>query len=151
MPSLSREQVWPLQSNSCGQPHSHKQRCIRRGGAGGGRGGLKGKGGGSEGKGGRGGGGGWDPPPPWVPLWSLPRAGRKLLSVNPLGTEGAEANFWPSASNIGRGGGVLEEGSGGGGTPPSSYGVRPFLYIPGHNPHLRALSLAKPKAFSLGF
>ena len=48
---------------------------------------------------------GWDPPPPWVPLWSPPKAGRKLFSLNPVGTEGAEAKFWLSASNIGTGGG----------------------------------------------
>ena len=81
--------------------------CLQgRDGVEGGEGGLKG---------GDGGGGvGWDPPPPWVPLWSLPKAGRKFFSLNPLG---AEAEFWLSASNIGRGGG---------GYPPSSYGVRPF-------------------------
>ena len=54
------------------------------------------------------GGSGWDTPPPRVPLWSPPKAGH-----TPLGTEGAEAKFWLSASNIGRGG-----GGGGGGYPP---------------------------------
>ena len=44
------------------------------------------------------------PPPPMVPLWSPPKAGRKLLSLNPLGTEGAKAKFWLSASNTGWGG-----------------------------------------------
>ena len=57
---------------------------------------------------GRGGlrGGGWlaRPPPPRVPLSSPPKAGRKFVSVNPLGTEGAVAKSWLSASNIGRGG-----------------------------------------------
>ena len=24
---------------------------------------------------------GWDPPPPWVPLWSPPKAGRKILKL----------------------------------------------------------------------
>ena len=76
-------------------------------------------GGGVEGGGGAG--FGWDPPPPWVPLWSPPKAGRKILSFNPLGTKG---NLWLSASNIGRGGG--KGGPGGGYPPPSSYGVRPF-------------------------
>ena len=66
-------------------------------------------GGGSEG--GEGGGFGWDTPAPRVLLWSPPKAGRKFLNLNSLGTEGAEAKFWLSASNIGRGGG-------GGGTPP---------------------------------
>ena len=70
-----------------------------------------------------GGGGGLGPPPPWVPLWSPPKAGRKLLSVNPLGTEGAEAKFWLSASNIGRGGGGVGRSSH---PPSSSCGVRPF-------------------------
>ena len=42
-------------------------------------------------EGGEGGGGG---APPRVPLWSLPKAGQKFFSLNPLGTEGAEAkNF----------------------------------------------------------
>ena len=72
---------------------------------------------------GGGGGGGWDTPPPWVPLWSLPKAGRKVLSFNPLGTKGAEAKIWLSASNIRRGGGG---GPGGGTPPPPSYGARPF-------------------------
>ena len=46
------------------------------------------------------------------------KAGQEFLGFNPLGTEGAEAKFWLSASNIGRGGG----GGGGkgvqGGLPP---------------------------------
>ena len=66
--------------------------------------------GGSEG----GGGVGWDTPPLGSPYGPRPKAGRKFLGSNPLGTEGAEANFRLSASNIGRGGG----GGGGGGTPP---------------------------------
>ena len=47
-----------------------------------------------------------------TPLWSLLKAGRKFLSLNPLG---AEAKLWLSAPSIGGGGGggVL-----GGGTPP---------------------------------
>ena len=66
---------------------------------------------------------GWDPPPPWVPLWSPPTAGQNVLSSNPLGTEGAEAKFWLSAANIGRGGGGAEGGpGGGGGAPPAVYG-----------------------------
>ena len=68
------------------------QGCVRKGG----------RGGGSEREGG--GGGGWDTPPPRVPRWSPPKAGRKVLNSNPLGTEGAEAKFWQSASNVGRGG-----------------------------------------------
>ena len=75
--------------------------------------------------GGRGRGGGFGcppPPPPRVPLWSLPKAGRKVLGLNPLGTEGTEAKFWLSASNNGRGGGGL----GFQGYPLSSYGVWPF-------------------------
>ena len=41
-------------------------------------------------------------------------------NLNPLGTEGAEAKFWLSASNIGRGGGGVGGGGsmGGGGVPP---------------------------------
>ena len=74
-------------------------------------------------KGGRGGlkGGGLagTPPPPWIPLWSPPKAGRRLLSFNPLGTE---AKFWPSASNIGRGGGGGKRGEGG--PPPPQGAVR---------------------------
>ena len=70
----------------------------------------------------KGGGVGWDTPPPWVPLWSPLKAGRESLSLNSLDAKGAEAKFWVSASNIGRGGGWLR-----GGVPrPSSYGVRPF-------------------------
>ena len=65
-----------------------------------------------EGKGGF----GWGPPPPRVPLWSPPKGGQKVLSSNPLGTEGAEAKLWLSASNIGRGGGG--GGSMGRVTPP---------------------------------
>ena len=40
-----------------------------------------------------GGGFGWDPPPPRVPLWYPPKAGRKIRSFNPLGTEGIEAEI----------------------------------------------------------
>ena len=70
-----------------------------------------------------------------VPLWSLPKAGRKFLGLNPLGTEVAEAKLWLSASNIGRGGGGGGWGPGGGGGfhggyPPSSYSCQPFQYIP---------------------
>ena len=36
----------------------------------------------------------WDPPPPRVPLWSPPKAGRIFLSLNPFGVEGAEAKFY---------------------------------------------------------
>ena len=75
--------------------------------------------GGSEGEGGF----GWDAPPAMVPVQSPPKAGRKFLSSNPLGAEGAEAKFWLSAPNIGRGGG----GAGPrGGYTPCSCGVRPF-------------------------
>ena len=59
------------------------------------------------------------PHPPRVPLWSPPKAGRTFSMLNPLGTEGAEAKFWQSASNIGRG------GRGCGGVPlppPAAYG-----------------------------
>ena len=79
-------------------PWAHQQGCIRRGG------GLKG------------GGVGWDTPPPRVPLWSPPKAGRKILSLSPLGAKDAKANFWLSASNIGTGGG------GGGGGSRGGYG-----------------------------
>ena len=48
------------------------QGSIRRGGGGGGGGGLKW---------GRGGGFGRTPPPPSVPLWSPPKAGRKILKL----------------------------------------------------------------------
>ena len=42
------------------------------------------------------------PPPPWVPLCSPPKAGQRFSGLIPLGTEGAEAKFWLSTSNIGR-------------------------------------------------
>ena len=74
-----------------------------------------------EGGGGEGG-CGWDPPPPpRVPLWSPPKAGEYVEA--PLSTEGAEANFRLSASNIGRG------GEGGWLGPASSEGV-PVLSVP---------------------
>ena len=44
---------------------------------------------------------GGTPPPPRVPP-VVPAEGGPNLSVNPLGTEGAEAKLWLSASNIGR-------------------------------------------------
>ena len=77
----------------CGQLSLTEGLCVCREGAGGGAG--KGRGGGSEG---RVGGGRLALSP------SGPRRKRaeKLLSLNPLGTEGAD---WLSASNIGRGGG----------------------------------------------
>ena len=57
---------------------------------------------------GGGGGVGWELPPPRVPLWSPPKVGKNVLSLNPVGTEGAKAKIWLSASNIGlaEGGGV---------------------------------------------
>ena len=74
------------------------------------------------------------PPPPRVPLWSPPKAGQNFLVLNPLD---AEAKFWLSASNIGRGG-----GGGGLGAAEvyrrrpytSSSGVRPFHYITARTP-----------------
>ena len=108
-------------------------------------------GGGSEG--GEGGGFRWDPPTPRVPLWSPLRAGQKLLSLNPLGAKGAEANFWLSASNIGKGGGggCLKGwgGLGGGGPLPSSYGVRPFQNITACPPLPRRDLPSRP-SWSLG-
>ena len=71
----------------------------------------------------------WLGPPllPGSPYGPRRRQAEQLGSVNPLGTEGAEAKFWLSASNIGRGGGGVR-----GGVPPSpSCGVRPFSYITG--------------------
>ena len=68
---------------------------------------------------------GWDPLPPRVPLWPLPKAGRKIFSFNPLGTEGAEAEILAVNLKHWKG----EEGGEGGlgrGVPPSSCGVRPF-------------------------
>ena len=84
------------------------QGCIRRGGEGVGR----------------------DPPPPRVPIWSPSKADQTFLILNPLGTEGAEAKFWLSASNIGTGGGGGGRGVNGGGggsrggtpRPPPVYG-----------------------------
>ena len=70
----------------------------------------------------KGGGVGWDTPHPWVLVWSPPKAGRKFLSLNPLGAEGAEAKFWLSASNIGREGrGGGDPGAGGTPPPPTVY------------------------------
>ena len=54
---------------------------------------LEGGEGGSEVGAGGGEGVPWDPPPPRGPLWSPPKAGRNFLSLNPLGTEGAEAKI----------------------------------------------------------
>ena len=71
---------------------------------------------------------GWDTPSSLGPLWSPPEAGRKFSSLNLLDAKGAEAKFWLSASNIGRGGGG-GRGSKGvgcgsrGAYPPSSYSV----------------------------
>ena len=58
----------------------------------------------------------WDNPPPWVPLWSPPKVGRKLSSLNPLGAKVPKQNFrcWPQTPE-GRGG---EEGGQGGGVAP---------------------------------
>ena len=99
---------------------------------------------------GGGGGFGWDPPPPRVPLRSPPKAGQKLCSLNPLRTEGAEAKFWLSASNVGRGGRGGGGGSRGGIPPPptvysrsnTSLGptVRPPCKLPAA--HRRATLLA---------
>ena len=87
------------------------------------------------GEGGRGGGLGH--PSSQGPCMVPAEGGPKFLSLNPLCTEGAEAKWWPSASNIGRGGrrgGV----QGGGGTPPCvtfRLVVAP-LRGPGHPPPL---------------
>ena len=54
-----------------------------------------------------------------VPLWSPPKVGKKISNLNPLG---AEAEFWLSTSNIGRGGG--------GGTPPPLLRCTTFLILP---------------------
>ena len=67
--------AWPL-------PYHGPQGCIRRGGR-----------------------GVWQGSPSCQGPPVVPKAGRSLLSLNPLGTKGAEAKFWLSASNIGRGGG----------------------------------------------
>ena len=75
-------------------------------------------------------------------LWSPPKAGQKNLGLNPLGTEGTEAKFWLSASNIGRGGGG-EGGPGGGGTPPPPpvYGRSNTSVPPTHPPPCVGLCL----------
>ena len=77
-------------------------------------------------KGGGGEGGVWLGTPPPVlrgsPCGPPSKGGREFRSVNPLGTEGAEAKVWLSASNIGRGRGG---GLGGGGGSLSSCGVWP--------------------------
>ena len=83
-------------------------------GAGGGRGGSE------EG------GGGWLGPPPSSegPPMVPARGGPSILKrKNPLGTEGAEAKVWLSASNIGRGG-----GGGSRGVPPPSPPFPPAVY-----------------------
>ena len=86
---------------------------------------------------GRGGGVGWDTPPPRVPPWSLPKAGRKLLSFNPRGAEDAEAKFWLSASNI-------RTQEGGGGCPPRcSSPVAPLLIL-WPLPHQRNAPVRQP-------
>ena len=72
----------------------HAQGCIRRGG----------------------GGGAGTPLLPASPYGPRRRQAKKFSSLNPLGIEGAEAQFWLSASNIGRGGGGGLVG--GGGYPP---------------------------------
>ena len=72
------------------------QGCIRRGG----REGLKG---GRE---------VWLGPPSSQGPPMVPDVGQKNLSLNPLGTEGAKAKFWLSASNIGREGGGVVGGGG---------------------------------------
>ena len=62
-----------------------------------------------------GGGGGLTGTPllPGSPYGPRRRRAENFLSVNPLGTKGAEAKFWLPASNIGRGGGGVQ-----GGVPP---------------------------------
>ena len=77
----------------------------------------------------------------WSPIWSPPKVGRKYFSLNPLGTNGAEAKFWLSASNIGRGGGVGGGGGQGGGIPPL------FLRCMAVLIHLRVLVLM-PRHFA---
>ena len=67
----------------------------------------------------KGGGFGWDPPPPRVPLWSLSKAGPKILTLNPLGTEGAGANFGCQPQTL--------EGEEGGGEGLKWGGVAPLL------------------------
>ena len=57
------------------------------------------------------------------------RAGTNFFGLNPLGTEGAKANFWLSASNIGRGG----EGEGGYPPPPTVNGHSNTSLAPGHS------------------
>ena len=109
--------------------------------------------------GGGGGRGFWlGPPPPRVPLWSLPKAGRKFLSVNPLGAKGTKEKLWLSALNIGRVGGGSRGVRGWGCAPPSSHGVRPFQYITAptysHDAplHLRAHPLTLPQtAVTVGY
>ena len=88
------------------------QGCIRRGG--GGWWGLKG---------GRGRGVWLRPPPSLGPPMVPAEGGRRRLSLNPVGTEGAKAKFWLSATTL-----EAEEGGGSreGGHPPSFCGVRPF-------------------------
>ena len=64
------------------------------------------------------------PPPRRVPLWSPLKVGRKFLSFNPLGPEGAEAKFWLAQTLEGEEGeGGLGRGSKGGiPRPPTVYG-----------------------------
>ena len=69
-------------------------------------------------EGGEGGGVGWLGPPPSQGPPVVPAEGGSK-SLNPFGAEGAEANCWLSASNIGRGG-RGDGGPGGGGTGRSN-------------------------------
>ena len=94
-------------------------REVLEGGGGRGGGGLKG--------GGRGGGVGRTLPPPMVPLWSLPKAGRKILKLKSYWHRRRRSKILAvSLKKGGRGSKGREVGGGQGGYPRCSYGVRPF-------------------------
>ena len=85
-------------------------------------------------EGGEGGGGfGRTPPPPWVPLWSPPKGGRKILKLKSSWHRrrrsknlAVSLKHYKRRREGGRGSRGGEVGGGQGRYPPSSYSARPF-------------------------